>query len=131
MEELRDGFNSFQVVPDAEVFIGRVDSVAVETKTHQDGLAAEFSFKKSYYRDAATASLRNRCFSEGFFIGFFRCPVSDVVDRSDIGLAAVMGFYFYGYSFGGYGFKVLLKQAGYFLPVLIRHQAHADFCKSL
>ena len=40
-----DGFYAFKVVPDAEMFVGGVDGITVQTKTHKDGLAFQLLFK--------------------------------------------------------------------------------------
>ncbi len=44
--EIGDSLYTFQIIPDPVMFVWRVDSVAVQTKPHQNRLAIQFLFKK-------------------------------------------------------------------------------------
>ena len=41
----RYGFDSFEVIEDPEVFVWRVNGIAVETKSHEDGFWFQFFFE--------------------------------------------------------------------------------------
>ncbi|MEY5052292.1 MAG: hypothetical protein RIS78_845, partial [Bacteroidota bacterium] len=46
MEKGGDGFNAFQIIENAVVFIGRVQCIRIQAKTHQNGFEAQFFFEK-------------------------------------------------------------------------------------
>src|SRR5690554_3261141 len=119
MKKLRNGFNPFQVVPDAVMLIGREYGIAVQTKAHQDTCAVELFFKKCHNRDAATTTLRDWGFAKSGFIGLFGSAVFQTVDGCDISRSAVVWFYFYFHGFWCNTFEVFLNQFCDFLPILV------------
>src|SRR5690554_2013564 len=64
MIKLWNGFDSFQEIPYSEMFVWRMNGIAVQSKAHQNTLAFQFFFKKCYNRNASAASLRNGSFSK-------------------------------------------------------------------
>src|SRR5690606_41997283 len=92
------------------MLVGRVNGVAIQTGTHQNGLAFQFLFKQSHNRNTSATSLWNWRFSKRFLISLFRSLVTQTINRRNISLPAVMRFHFYANTRWGNTFEVFRSE---------------------
>lgn len=127
MVKPRDGCKAFLEVVEAEVFVGGVDFIGIQAKTHEDGFDAEELFEERDDGDGSAAAHGHGFFFEAFSHGAVGCSIADVVDGHQVGMSAVEEAHFDIDAGWGDLAYVVGKEFGYFAVVLVGYEAHADF----
>ena len=127
LKKQRNGFDAFQVVEDAVVFVRGVDGVTVESESHHDDFGFEFLFEQCYDRNASSGAHGYCRNAKRFAVGTVCRAVSDAVNRCDIALSAVVRCDFHLYAAGCEAGKMFGEKFGDFFPILIRDESHGDF----
>ena len=66
------------------MFVWRMDGIAVETESHQDGFAFEFFFEQGYNRNTSARTHRNGWHAKSFGIRFIRRLIPNLVRRDAV-----------------------------------------------
>ena len=87
--ELGDGLDALVEDIERHVFIGRVDSVALQSEAHEDGLDTEDALEGRDDGDAPATAYGQRTLAEGYAHSLLSSLVGGEVNGAEVGLAAV------------------------------------------
>lgn len=93
-----------------EIFVRRMDSIALQPETHQDGLDAENLLEIADNRDTSSAPHCQRLLTKGLCKSLFCRLVSRMRNRAHIALTAMHRSYFDLNTFGSDALDIVGKQ---------------------
>ena len=120
-------FNSFTEDIKRNILIGRVDSVAFQSESHQYGFYTQNLFKVADDRNTSSTANGKRLLPECFGESFFGSLISRKGNGADITFATVHGGYFYFHIIGSDSIDVIDKQFGNLLMILMWNKTAGYF----
>ncbi len=126
--EFNNGFYSFAENIQREILVRRVDSVAFQPESHENGLDSQYLFEIRNDGYTASPADRLRFFAESVGKTCFCGAVSRKFYRSYIHFAAIHRRYVYFHRFGRNGLYIVYKQLGNLIVVLVRNQTAGNLC---
>ena len=125
--EAHNGGNALAEDVEAEVFVGRMDSVALKAEAHQHRLDTQHPLKVADDGDAPAATYRQRTLAKGLGEAFFSGFVGRQRDGADIAFSAVHRGHFDAHTIRRDAVDVVGEELLDFSVLLMRHETTTHF----
>ena len=125
--EFHHSLDTFPKHIQRKILIRRMNSVTLQTESHQNSLCSQNLFKITYDRDTATTAHSQRLSPKRLGETFFRSFVSRQGYRTNIAFATVHRSHFHLHVVRSYGLDIIDKHPGNLLMLLMGNQTARHF----